>query len=294
MDSPEQRVKIAIAESERLKEYLSSLPAEAWNKPSDCDRWEVRDVVAHLAWVAESYTERINQSLQGESSTPEGQPAPGPVSAASFAEGNAQRAISRRESVGDQLFSDFVKTNDQLNQLMATLGPQDWDKPHYYASLGTEPLRYRPDLWISELAMHGWDIRSRLGPGAHLSDESLPVLMDVVPGQLTRFIFSPRWRLPEPIRYRWELTGAGAGNSDVVVEGDKARMEPAGTGKSDVTFRCDIETFILIAFGRLTIDPAIAAHRLTIQGDHSLALEFQRWFPDVSSSGDSSTPRPGQ
>lgn len=79
-----------------------------------------------------------------------------------------------------------------------------------------------------------------------------------------------------------------------MVEGDKASMEPAGTGKSDVTFRCDTETFILIAFGRLTIDPAIAAHRLTIQGDHSLALEFQRWFSDVSSSGDSSTPRPGQ
>ena len=110
MDSPEQRVKIAIAESERLKEYLSSLPAEAWNNPSACDRWEVRDVVAHLAWVAESYTERINQSLQGESSTPEGQPAPGPVSAASFAEGNAQHAISRRARLGEQVFSDFIKT----------------------------------------------------------------------------------------------------------------------------------------------------------------------------------------
>ncbi len=62
MDSPEERVKIAIAESERLKEHLSSLPPEAWNKPSACDGWEVRDVVAHLAWVAETYTERIRQS----------------------------------------------------------------------------------------------------------------------------------------------------------------------------------------------------------------------------------------
>ncbi len=135
------------------------------------------------------------------------------------------------------MLSDFVKSNDQLNQLMATLSPQDWDKPHYYASLGTEPMRYRPDLWISELAMHGWDIRSRLDPEAHLSDECLPVLMDVVPGQLTRFIFSPRPRLPAPIRYRWELTGTGASNSDIMVEGDKASMEPAGTGKADATFR---------------------------------------------------------
>ena len=64
-----------------------------------------------------------------------------------------------------------------------------------------------------------------------------------------------------------------------MVEGDKASMEPAGTGKAGVTFRCDTETFVLIAFGRLTTDLAIAADRLTILGDHSLALEFQRWFP---------------
>ena len=50
MDSPEARVKIAIAESERLKECLNSLPAEAWNKPSACDRW---DVVVTESYVPE-------------------------------------------------------------------------------------------------------------------------------------------------------------------------------------------------------------------------------------------------
>ncbi len=279
MDSPEERVKIAAAESERLKEYLSSLPLEAWNKPSACDHWEVRDVVSHLAWIAEAYIERIHESMQGDLSTPHGQLAPGPVSAASFGEGSAQRAISRREGLGDQVLSDFYENNDQLIQMMATLGPQDWDRPHYYASLGTEPLRFRPDLWISELAMHGWDIRSRLELEAHLSDESLPVLMDVLPGQLVRFIFSPRTRLPAPIRYRCELTGAGARNKDIVVEGDKAGMGPTGTGKADVTFQCDTETFILIAWGRLTIDTALATDRLTIKGEIELAHDFQQWFP---------------
>ena len=281
MDSPDERVKIAIAESERLKEYLGSLPPEAWNRPSACDRWEVQDVVAHLAWVAQWKIERIQQSLQGNPPTPEGQPAPGPVSAASFAEGNAQQAISRRERQGEQVFSDFIETNDQLNQLMATLRPQDWDRPHYYVSLGTEPLRFHPDLRISELAMHGWDIRSKLEPEAHLSDESLPALMDMLPSQLERFIFRPGPRLPAPIRYRIELTGAGARSGDIVVEGDKAGMGPAGTEKADVTFQCDTETFNLIVYGRLTVDAAIGAERLTIQGDKRLAREFQRWFPGM-------------
>ena len=279
MSSPQERVTIAAAESERLKKYLGCLPPEAWNKPSACDRWEVRDVVSHLAWVAEAYIERIHESLQWDSSTPHGQPAPGPVSAASFGEGSAQRAISRRERLGDQVLSDFNENNDQLIQLMTTLGPQDWDRPHYYSSLGTEPLRFRPDLWISELAMHGWDIRSKLEPEAHLSDESLPALMDVVPGQLIRFIFNPRTGLPAPIRYRCQLTGAGARNSDIVVEGNRAGMRSSGAGEADVTFRCDTETFNLIALGRLTIDTAVADERLTIEGDIGLAHEFQQWFP---------------
>ncbi len=279
MDSPEGRVEIAVAESERLKEYLSSLPPEAWSKLSACDRWEVRDVVAHLVGVAQSYAERIRQSLQGDSSPPEGLPAPRSVNAAAFAEGSAQRVISRRERLGDQLLSEFNKTRDQLNQLLATLGPQDWDKPHYYVSIGIAPMRLRPDLWISELAIHGWDIRSRLEPEAHLSEESLPVLMDMVREQLTKWILSPGPRLPAPIRYRFELTGAGASNRDILVEGDRASVEPAGTEKADVTFHCDTETFILIAFGRLDIDTAIAANRLTTQGDNRLAVEFQRWFP---------------
>lgn len=75
----------------------------------------MRDVAAHLAWMAESYIERIHRSLQGDSLSPEGLPAPGAGHAAAFAEGNAQRALSRREMLGNQVLSDFMAQNDQLN-----------------------------------------------------------------------------------------------------------------------------------------------------------------------------------
>jgi hypothetical protein len=194
-----------------------------------------------------------------------------------LADQTAQRAVKASRQ-GDTVFSDFVTRNDELNHLMATLGAQDWDRPHYYSSLGTIPMRYRPDLWISELAVHGWDIRSRLEPEAHFSDESLPVLMDVVVGQLTVFYFKPRADLPAPLRFRWELTGPGARNSDIVVERDRLVMSDAGPAPADVTFQCDLETFLLIAWGRLTIDRAVAADRLAVHGDNEVASEFERSF----------------
>ena len=51
MGPPEESVKIVNGESERLKEYLTSLPQKAWSKPSACDLWEVRDYRWDLTWA---------------------------------------------------------------------------------------------------------------------------------------------------------------------------------------------------------------------------------------------------
>jgi uncharacterized protein (TIGR03083 family) len=278
MDSPEDTVQLVIAESERLTQYLTALPPEAWRKPSACDRWEVRDVVAHLAGQAENYAAWITRSLQGDASTPAGLPAAGSATAASFAEAAAQRVIARREQWGDQLLSTFITTNAQLNDRLTSLGPQDWEKPHFFNSLGIAPLRLRPALRLGELALHGWDIRSRLEPDVHLPAESLPVVLGLVCGPFTRWLFRPGPRLPVPIRYRFALTGAGARDTDIVVAGDTASIEPAGAAAATVTCRCDTETFVLIMTGRLRLSDALAQGRLVAEGEAERVDAFAQWF----------------
>ena len=184
MDSPEDTVKLLIAESDRLIQYLTTLPPEAWRTPSACTRWEVRDVVAHLANQGEFYADAITRSLQGDPSPPGGRPAPGSVNAAADAERIAQRTIAKREQLDDQVLDAFRTTNDQLNRLLASLGSEDWEKPLYYVSLGIAPMRFRPAIRLGELVIHGWDIRSRLAPDAPLTAESLPVLVDIILGPL--------------------------------------------------------------------------------------------------------------
>ena len=278
MDAPEERVRLVLAESERLKQYLHSLPPEAWRTPSACDRWEVRDVVAHLVLGAEIYAESISRGLRGDASAPAGRPPVGPFTAASFSEPMAQTTLSRRESLGDQLLATFNATNEQLNLLHAELGPQDWEKPCYHSAAAiVAPVRTFIDLRMCELALHGWDIRSRLEPAAHLSDESLPVLMGLVP-QFIGWIFWSGSRLPSPIRYRFHLTGPSASTSDIVVEGDTVRMEPAGADPAHVTFRCDMETFVLIMFGRLTLPAALAQSHLVAEGEAERVDAFAQWF----------------
>jgi uncharacterized protein (TIGR03083 family) len=278
MDAPEERVRLVLAESERLKHYLHSLPPEAWSTPSACDCWEVRDVVAHLVLGAEIYAESISRGLRGDASAPAGRPPVGSFTAASFSEPMAQTTLSRRESLGDQLLSTFNATNDQLNFLHAGLGPQDWEKPCYHGAAAlVAPVRTFLDLRLFELALHGWDIRSRLEPEAHLSDESLPVLMGLIP-QFIGWIFWSGSRLPSPIRYRFHLTGPGASTSDIVVEGDTVRLEPTGADTAHVTFRCDTETFVLLMLGRLTLPAALAQSHLGAEGEAERVDAFAQWF----------------
>lgn len=77
LTAPDVAAKLVKEESERLGAYLADLPPDAWARPSACGDWEVRDVVAHLAGAARLYTDMASRGLQGDSSTPEGRPAPG-------------------------------------------------------------------------------------------------------------------------------------------------------------------------------------------------------------------------
>ena len=238
-------------------------------------------MVAHLVLGAEIYAESISRGLQGDASAPAGRPPVGSFTAASFSEPMAQTTIAKRESLGDQLLSAFNATNDQLNRLYTGLGPQDWEKPCYHVEAAlVAPVRTFLDLRMFELALHGWDIRSRLGPEAHLSDESLPVLMGLV-SQLIGWSFWSGSRLPAPIRYGFHLTGPGASHSDIVVEGDTVRMEPAGADTAHVTCRCDTETFVLLMLGRLPLPNALAQSRLVAEGEVERVNALAQWFRGV-------------
>src|SRR5215510_2345644 len=83
MPTQAARVTVVQAESERLTQYLAALPEEAWSRPSACDLWEVRDVMAHLIDDANAYIDWITRGLQGDTSAPPGWLAPGTFTTAS-------------------------------------------------------------------------------------------------------------------------------------------------------------------------------------------------------------------
>ena len=51
-------------------------------------------------------------------------------------------------------------------------------------------------------------------------------------------------------------------------------METSTGDAADVTFTCDGSTFSLLAYGRYTVESAVAAGKMTIDGDRELAGRF--------------------
>jgi uncharacterized protein (TIGR03083 family) len=286
MSTQAELVQVIQTESERLKQYLTALPQDAWTKPSACALWEVRDVVAHLTTVINGYTYRITRALQGNTSPPEGAPDPSLFKTHSQEErrqwvmATAQRPIANRGRFGNDLPSVFGQAWEQFHHLLVTLNAQDWHKPCYHA-MGIIPVHSLAHAGLFELAIHGWDIRSALEPSAHLSPDALAVMPDHF-AECLHWFFLPGARLPTPIRYRFAFTGAPSSQWDMVVEGDTAHMAPAAdTTPAHATLRCDGETFALMMCGRIGFDAALGDKRIIPTGDMAGVQAFKQWFQGV-------------
>jgi uncharacterized protein (TIGR03083 family) len=271
-----QRVTLVRTEAERLQDYLGTLSPAAWHHPSACTEWEVGDVVAHLARGAEAYLEWITRGLRGDTAPPASAVTAAPENATAGTARRAQRAIALRRSLGDQLLPTLQARTAQFYNFLVSLNAKDWEQRCYHPT-GLQPVRRFVDLYITELGMHGWDIRSRLESVAHVSLESLPVFLEFMP-DLIRWTFHPGLHWPAPRRYRFVLTDRSPHIYDIVIAGDQAWLVQNGTDPAHSTCQSDTETFVLLMFGRLPLPVALAQGRMRLEGTQESISTFTQCF----------------
>ena len=195
-------------------------------------------------------------------------------------ESYGQAAIDRRLSLGRELISSFTKGYGKLNTLLAGVIPEDWSKPCYHVA-GLRTVESFLTTYLMELAVHEWDIRSTREHSPIVSEEIMPVRKDRIPGKLGRpwsISFPDMTDAAGPVIYRFELSGVGATDLDVVVEENKARAETAGTAPANLSASCDTDTFVLLMYGQFSLESAVAAGRMTAEGNQSLMTGFDQWL----------------
>ena len=258
-----------------LYEFLSNLSNADMARQSACDAWTVRDVAGHLTNRAERQITSMTRGRTGDSDPPAGFTPPTDNMAMSAA--NADADIAYAQSLGADLLMTFGRHYRELHQLLDGFSGDDWNCACWHPRRGTMTAREYVSQRIQELAVHDWDIRSAFDANAALHPDAVPVLLGMSARWL-RSAYNPGDDPPtDPARYRFALTDADP--IDVLVSPSGAQVGVAlHDGPIDLTVNCDANTYLLLAYGRLDLDAAVAAGRLPATGSGDLLGRFARWM----------------
>ena len=269
--------RVVTAEATRLKQFLSSMTPQDWDADSACPGWIVEDVVAHLAGSARNWAATMTRALNGDAGPPPGGAFLAPGKRASHPFGPEIRQA--RQQTREELLANFISGHEHLANVLAGIEVEDWEKLCFHRR-GALPMWQYLGVQLQELTLHGWDIRCGLEPSAELWDESLAQLIGMVPRWL-RTAFIANQDMPTPVRYRFDISSPVAVHEDIRVTGAEYHVSASGAEPADAILRGSTGNYLLLLFGRLQVEPAVAAGRLSVEGSLDQARTCNVWFPGL-------------
>jgi uncharacterized protein (TIGR03083 family) len=260
-EAKENLLRVVRNEAERFFALAES--PEAWEAPTACTEWQVRDAVGHIIDVTESYFVGFDAARSGAS-------VPDPlglrVMQQRLDEGARQhRQLSQAEAL-DRLRGDFAK----LMEIVDALGPDEWNGlivPHKY--MGPLPAFFYPTFQLIDYGVHSWDIRQGTGRAHGLHGDAADFLVPFmfIVWQVTADV--PADAEPSEIGVR-VCSGRNAGAWRLSVGPSGMTYAPGDVDGLPAVLDFDAGSFVLTAYGR--------SNSGTITGDTAQAERFLNLF----------------
>jgi uncharacterized protein (TIGR03083 family) len=240
-------VPLVREERAALLGFLSGIEGDAWDRPTVCAGWTVREVLAHLV----DLEVRVGRAYRGEL----------PPLPLEEVQAENSRGVERwRVLPGEALRAAFWQHGVAAQRIVDALGDQEWRRP---VRMGVaSELRHVIRVHFHELAVHGHDMTSALG--------APPVWGERVANLVELLATAGPWALlaggaPLEGSLSVDVDGAGRWTLSATTEGWK--IVPGAD--ADATIATDAETFVLATTGRIATADALA--RSKVGGDESLA-----------------------
>lgn len=235
----------------------------AWEAPTACPQWQVRDIIGHLIDVTESYFVGFDAARGGHA-------APDALGVRVMQDlldegAKSQRSLGQAEAM-DRVRTDFAK----LMEICSGLGPDDWGGltvVHKY--MGPLPAFFYPTFQLMDYGVHSWDIRQGTGRAHGLHSDAADMLVPFM------FILWQATANTSPETQPCEIgihvtSGHNAGTWRVKAGPEGIAYEPGDASDLPAVVEFDPGSFVLTAFGR--------SNSGTIRGDLATGERFLNSF----------------
>lgn len=276
MVSTAKGIELITTETGRIKAYLRGTGPDQWGLDSPCEGWTVGDVIGHLGWAAEFFSDAISQGRSGITSAPQGLPEIGTMPPAELPDFIARMAKEYNRSAGSDLADAFASSVDRLGGIFSSMEDDDWSKECFGLRM-LQPASAYVAIRISEVVIHYWDIRYPSNPKAPLSPECVPAVLERLPVWLNSLGLAEFQPLQSPARYRVRTTGASDFQRDVVIGEGENRVDSA-QGNPTATFTCDADVLALLVWGRLQPGRVLTDGRLVMSAGTGTGEDFSAWL----------------
>lgn len=192
-----ETMRLAQSQTSALENELRRLSPEDWDAPTDCDRWSVHDIVAHVTGWAEVMASprafirqaKLTRSLRKE------------LDDKLDAQNEAQ-VVARRDMTPDELIESWSAATPRFLSVRKGLGFVGKPIPVYIGPIGLTTLRFLlGQIFMRDHFMHRIDISRATGKEMTLGDPERRIVADVV----------RHWARNAKPNVRLELSGAAGG-----------------------------------------------------------------------------------
>jgi uncharacterized protein (TIGR03083 family) len=233
----------------------------AWEAPTACESWEVRDVIGHLVDTMEGYFKAFEIARSGASA----ENAYGLLGMHERAGGEARafRRLSQEEMM-TRVRADFEK----MMSILEPLSEEEWTTmivPHFY--MGPVPAFIYAAGQLMDFGVHTWDIKEGTGKPHALDADAADLLVPFM------FVIWQSTIRPDadsaPFTIGVRVSGRNGGDTRVTVSPEGMSYEAGDISDLPAVLEFDPAGLVLTAFGRInggtaSGDTALADHFLSL------------------------------
>jgi uncharacterized protein (TIGR03083 family) len=259
-DGKETILRVVRNEAERLFE-LAERPG-AWEAPTACENWRVKDIVGHLIDTTEGYFTAFETARQSAGS-------PAAFGLPGMHERAGEMGISLGVLPQHEAMSRIRGDLDKMMGILEPLTPEEWSGfmvPHFY--MGPLPAFFYAAGQLMDYGVHSWDIRQGTGQAHGMSGDAADLLVPFM-FVLWQSTIKPDADL-SPFTIGIRVTGRNGGEYRVSVGEEGMQFEPGSADDLPAVIDFDAASLVLTTFGR--------SNSGTVRGDLALADRFLNLF----------------